>query len=93
VNDKRVWLGSNSVNYNTAENKVAPNETTRTQQKIHNKFINLGKTINFKITQPIKKINKLDGFKSNILYNLAGETKLQKEVMNYKNYKSFMSKL
>ena len=53
-----------------------------------NKFISLGPVRNYSIIQPIKKQNKLNGFKTNLLNGVVSESKLQNEVMNYKDYKS-----
>jgi len=52
-----------------------------------NKFICMGTIRNYSITQKIKKENKLNGFHSNLLNNISSEAKLQKEVMNYKDFK------
>ena len=52
-----------------------------------NKFISLGPVRNYSIIQPIKKQNKLNGFKTNLLSGVVSESKLQNEVMNYKDYK------
>jgi len=54
-----------------------------------NRFICLGKTINFQFIQPtLKESNRLNGFKSNLLEHLSGETTLQKQVMNYADFKN-----
>ena len=54
----------------------------------HNKFIFLGKISNFKFIQPsFKNINQINGFSSKLLDDLSGETQLQKQVMNYKDFK------
>lgn len=74
-------------NYNTVENKENHDDKKKPVDKIRNKFINMGRIYNFKITQPIKKNNTLNGFKSNLLDVLSGETQLQKEVLSYKDYK------
>lgn len=52
-----------------------------------NKFVSLGPVRNYSIIQPIKKDNKLNGFKTNLLNGVVSESKLQKEVMNYKDFK------
>ena len=57
-----------------------------------NKFISLGPVRNYSIIQPIKKQNKLNGFKTNLLSGVVSESKLQNEVMNYKDYKSKQQK-
>lgn len=58
-----------------------------------NRFIYLGKIINFKFLQSESKINTLNGFGSNLLDNLVGETKLQKKVMDYKEYKNLRNNI
>lgn len=60
----------------------------------NNKFISLGKMSNFIFLQSSsnKKTSSINGFASKLLDNLSGETKLQKDVMNYKDYKSKMVK-
>ena len=52
-----------------------------------NKFISLGPVRNYSIIQPIQKENKLNGFKTNLLSGVVTESKLQNEVMNYKDFK------
>ena len=52
-----------------------------------NKFISLGPVRNYSIIQPMKKENKLNGFKTNLLSGVVSESKLQGQVMNYKDYK------
>lgn len=52
-----------------------------------NKFISLGPVRNYSIIQPIKKENKLNGFKTNLLSGVVSESKLQNKVMNYKDFK------
>ena len=53
-----------------------------------NKFICVGPVRNYSPIQTPKKINKLNGFNSNLLNNITSETKLQKQVMNYKDFKN-----
>jgi len=58
-----------------------------------NRFIYLGKIINFKFLQSESKHNLLNGFGSKLLDNLSGETKLQKKVMDYKEYKNLRNNI
>lgn len=59
-----------------------------------NRFIYLGKIINFQFLQSVSKVNtSLNGFGSNLLDNLSGETKLQKKVMDYKEYKNLRNNI
>ena len=58
-----------------------------------NRFIYLGKIINFNFLQSVSKVNtSINGFGSNLLDNLIGETKLQKSVMDYKEYKNLRNR-
>ena len=58
-----------------------------------NRFIYLGKIINFNFLKTESKLNILNGFGSNLLDNLIGETKLQKKVMDYKEYKNLRNNI
>ena len=73
-------------------NKEPTTEGAVIDKKIYtnNKFISLGKISNFTFLQSAisKNTSPINGFSSNLLNNLAGETKLQKQVMNYKDYKA-----
>ena len=53
-----------------------------------NRFTYWGKMNNFNMLQNNSKKNGLNGFTSNLLNNVENEGKLQKIVMNYKDYKS-----
>ena len=53
-----------------------------------NRFIRVGYIKDFKPLHITKDFSKVNGFQSNLLENLASETKLQKQVMSYKDYKS-----
>jgi len=56
---------------------------------IQNRFVYLGKIMNFKFIQTEPKFNvALNGFGSKLLDNLDSETKLQKKVMSYQDYKN-----
>jgi hypothetical protein len=52
-----------------------------------NRFTYWGKMNNFNMLQKNPKKNGLNGFTSNLLDNVESEGKLQKIVMNYKDYK------
>jgi hypothetical protein len=54
-----------------------------------NRFIYMGKISNKSLLQPMKKYtNTINGFKSQHLDNLKGETQLQERVLSYKDFKS-----
>jgi len=53
----------------------------------YNRFIQMGKISNFRIIQFPQHINLLNGFKTNLLDGISSETRLQKQVMSYKDYK------
>jgi hypothetical protein len=55
--------------------------------KERNRFINLGKTTNFNILQPMKKKKSVLSFSSKIADSLFENTNVQKEVFNYRDFK------
>lgn len=55
----------------------------------HNKFVCVGKIINFSFLRKVSKAdNTINGFQSKLLDNLAAETTLQTQVMSYKDFKN-----
>lgn len=54
----------------------------------YNRFIQLGKISNFRFLQSPATIHCLNGFESVHYNNLLAETSLQKQVLNYKDFKS-----
>jgi len=72
-------------------NKNGPNISPTVQppkDACKNRFIYMGKMNNMKLLQPIKKYtNTINGFKSQHLDNLKGETQLQERVLSYKDFK------
>lgn len=73
-------------------NKKKEESITETRITNTNRFIYLGKIINFSFLQSVSKNNILNGFGSKILDNLSGETNLQKKVMDYKEYKNLRNR-
>jgi hypothetical protein len=73
-------------------NKKKEESTIETRITNTNRFIYLGKIINFSFLQFVSKHNILNGFGSKILDNLSGETNLQKKVMDYKEYKNLRNR-
>ena len=83
-------------NYNRATLQTNGEETKKEpsvnvppeKQKERNKFINLGKTMNFSILQPVikKKINS-SMFKSKLASSLFDNSSVQKEVFSYRDFK------
>lgn len=73
-------------------NKKKEESITETRITNTNRFIYLGKIINFSFLQSVSKNNILNGFGSKILDNLSGETELQKKVMDYKEYKNLRNR-
>lgn len=54
-----------------------------------NRFIYMGKISNMNLLQPVKKhTNTINGFKSQHLDNLKGETQLQQRVLSYKDFRA-----
>jgi hypothetical protein len=60
------------------------------KENIQNKFLSLGKMVNFKFIQKPDFVSCISGFSSGLLDTIEGETKLQKEVMNYASYKKLL---
>lgn len=85
-------------NYNKATAKTDEKKDTKIayplvenmppeKPKERNRFINLGKTTNFNILQPIKKKKSVLSFTSKIAESLFENTNVQKEVFNYRDFK------
>ena len=75
--------------------KAAPNQGNKDTDKKpvviynHNKFVCVGKIINFSFLRKVSKaVNTVNGFQSKLLDNLAAETTLQSQVMSYKDFKN-----
>lgn len=79
--------------YKKVDANTNNNNLPKEPEHITNRFICLGKTVNFQFTQPTPKENhRLNGFKSNLLEHLSGETNLQNQVMNYKDFKNLRNR-
>lgn len=77
---------NNKTNTNTDKDN---NDNAKPKKIYHrNKFIYIGRFRNYSILTKPKIQNKSNGFHSSLLNNLSTETQLQKEVMNYKSFKS-----
>jgi len=62
-------------------------------ENVTNRFLCLGKTVNYQFIQTVPKdVSRINGFKSNLLEHLSGETTLQQQVMNYKDFKSLRTR-
>lgn len=83
--------------YNMVNSKVKEEEKKKKEGKeeneekeekiyIRNKFISLGKIINFKLIQPIEKKRGFT-FKSNLMESMKNDQSFQKSVMSYAEYK------
>jgi hypothetical protein len=84
--------------YNMANSKVKQEENKKGDIKkgekeekeekiyIRNKFICLGKIINFKLIQPVEKKRGFT-FKSNLMESMKNDQSFQKTVMTYADYK------
>lgn len=64
-----------------------------TKDLMKNKFIYLGKTMNWNILSKISKKNQLTGSKSKLLSDLENNSDVQSRVFSYKDYKSKLSPL
>jgi hypothetical protein len=77
------------------ENKkgdIKKGEKEEKEEKIYirNKFISLGKIINFKLIQPVEKKRGFT-FKSNLMESMKNDQSFQKTVMSYAEYKKLKS--
>lgn len=79
--------------YNMANSKVKQDENKKGEKEekeekiyIRNKFICLGKIINFKLIQPVEKKRGFT-FKSNLMESMKNDQSFQKTVMSYADYK------
>jgi hypothetical protein len=62
-----------------------------TKDIMKNKFIYLGKTMNWNILNKVSKKNQLIGSKSKLLSDLENNSDVQSRVFSYKDYKSKLS--
>jgi hypothetical protein len=62
-----------------------------TKDLVKNKFIYLGKTMNWNILAKVSKKNQLTGSKSKLLSDLDNNSHVQSRVFSYKDYKSKLS--
>jgi hypothetical protein len=70
------------------ENLIEVNNKPKKEYN-YNRFMRVGNGKDFKILPTIKNYSNVNGFQSNLLENLTSETKLQKQVMSYKDYKNY----
>jgi len=101
-NMKKTLNNINTISKNFSvqknENKLNKNPNQIVEKTIENitnqnRFICLGRIINFKFLQNESKFNtNLNGFASKLLDNLEGETKLQKKVLSYQDYKNLRNR-
>jgi hypothetical protein len=73
---------------NNKKNTKDDDPSNPTRVYFRNKFICMGRMRNYSILTKPTIQNQLNGFQSNLLTPVSGETKLQKEVMNYKSFKN-----
>jgi len=81
----------NITNSHAGQKNTSETVSEKKKEYVCNKFVSLGKLLNIEFTQPIstKKscYSSLNGFRSKLLDNLDSETTLQKQVLNYKDFK------
>lgn len=86
----------NKINTISKNFSVQPNKTGEKRIEpvnLQNRFVYLGKIMNFKFIQTEPKFNSaLNGFGSKLLDNLDDETKLQKKVLSYQDYKNLRNR-
>jgi hypothetical protein len=78
INEQTKKEGSQNV----PSEKQAPEK-----QKEINRFINLGKTMNFSMLQPVMKKKSNNLFKSKLASSLFDNSSVQKEVFSYRDFK------
>ncbi len=79
---------SNTDKTTTGKEATTSAAPAPTRVYTRNRFICQGKIANMQFLQPIpKEKNRINGFTSKLLDNLRGETTLQKQVMNYQDFK------
>ena len=85
----RTLFSEKSMPINTEIPILMEKEKEKEKEKEYNfnRFTYYGKINNFNILKTLPKIQNLNGFSSSLLENINNETKLQKQVMNYKDYK------
>ena len=66
---------------------VPPEKQAPEKQKEINRFINLGKTMNFSMLQPVMKKKSNNLFKSKLASSLFDNSSVQKEVFSYRDFK------
>ena len=86
---------ASEFNIKQEENKkgdIKKGEKEEKEEKIYirNKFISLGKIINFKLIQPVEKKRGFT-FKSNLMESMKNDQSFQKSVMSYAEYKKLKS--
>ena len=72
---------------NDKNNKNNNNKQDKTEKEyIRNRFICRGKLVNFSFIQKQEQKNKMNSFQTKYTENLSSEHKLQKTVLNYRDY-------
>ena len=71
----------------TVYNKIEDVKKEPEKEYNFNRFIRVGYIKDFQPIQVTKDFSKVNGFKTDLLNNVVSETKLQKQVMSYKDYK------
>jgi hypothetical protein len=84
---------SSSTKLVLQEGKKKDDLKTEEKEYNYNRFIRLGKIGNFRMLQFPPQIFLLNGFKTDLLEGVAAETRLQKQVMSYKDYKRLADSL
>ena len=82
-------------NYNKPVRNTDKNQAKKKEKEveyIRNKFIYLGKMVNYSFIKKEKRKLPLNGFKSNLLDGIVSESQLQQKVLNYKDFKKSMQK-
>jgi hypothetical protein len=75
-------------NTNKLQDTTTKSDSSPEEEVIRNKFIYLGKMVNFPFIKKEKRALPQNGFKTNLLDGVTSESKLQKQVLNYKDFKA-----
>ena len=75
-------------NTNKKQDSTTKSDSLPVEEIIRNKFIYLGKMVNFSFIKKEKRVLPQNGFKTNLLDGVSTESQLQKQVLNYKDFKA-----
>jgi hypothetical protein len=86
--DKKNAAFAKFKKYEASKAAGKENDKKSSVHSNQNKFVCVGKIINYSFIQKVKPGNPTNGFQSKLLDNLSAETTLQKQVLSYKDFKT-----